>query len=73
MDVIIAQITSNLRNDPFSFQIHDSDVSVSFRTTSEVRCHKLSTIDQTIIYKTISKLDSKTLSKLLLKINSFLS
>lgn len=72
-DVIIAQITTSLRNDSYSFELKESDLSFSLRRTSEVRCHKLATIEKTKIFKPISKLDPIVLTTLLTKIKSFLS
>jgi mRNA interferase MazF len=54
-DVILAAITSTLRNDDFSFSL-DNKVTTPLRKPCEVRCHKLFTAAQSIIKKKISSL-----------------
>ena len=57
-DLILAQITSNISNDEFSFEIKDKDVTHPLRGYSEVRCHKIFTGSKTLISKKISSLKS---------------
>lgn len=63
-DVILAAITTNLRNDGFSFPIDNSHLTKPMQKQSEVRCHKLFTCDQTSIHKTITKLSKSQIDKL---------
>ena len=64
-DVILAAITTNLRDDEFSFRIDNNALSNPMHRPSEVRCHKLFTCDQNIIQRTISVMnDEEELSNL---------
>lgn len=53
-DVIIAMITSVAKAEAMSLPLDDTDVSMPLPKNSFVRCHKLVTISQTLILKTIS-------------------
>jgi len=55
-DVILAAITTNLKNDEFSFPLQNSYLSKPMEKPSEVRFHKLFTCEQSIIKKVITKL-----------------
>lgn len=57
-DVILAQITSTLRNDDFSFELEEAQLSHSLRKPSEVRCHKVFVMEKKLIIKKISRLES---------------
>jgi mRNA interferase MazF len=72
-DVILAQITSNTRNDQFSFPLKDEDLDTPLPKNSEIRCHKLFTAEKSIIKKRISGLKKGKLSPILRKISSFIS
>ena len=63
-DVILAAITTNLRNDEFSFRLENSDLTRPMHRQSEVRCHKLFTCDQNTIRKIITKLSKPQVEKL---------
>ncbi len=67
-DVILAAITSQIRGDNYSFLLDDSELTTSLPKTSEVRCHKLFTCDQTSIIRKISELDFDALKQLTKKI-----
>lgn len=67
-DVILAAITTNLRDDEFSFLLENSDLTKSIDKPSEVRCHKLFTCDQSIIKKAISRLNKTALTELIKQI-----
>lgn len=71
-DVILAQITSNLHNDDYSFLIEDKYVSHSLRGKSEIRCNKLFTSAKSIIQKKISSLMSDKHPELFDKIVSLI-
>jgi mRNA interferase MazF len=64
-DVIVVQITSNLHSDEFSFKIKDSRINSILVYESEVRCHKLFTIDKTLIKRKISIMDKISFGELL--------
>lgn len=72
-DVILAQITSNIHGDDFSFLIDDAYVSRSLNGQSEIRCNKLFTSAKSIIRKKISSLQSDKHNELLNKIVSLLN
>ncbi|HLF47413.1 MAG TPA: type II toxin-antitoxin system PemK/MazF family toxin [Chitinophagaceae bacterium] len=63
-DVILAAITTDIKNDEFSFGLDNSYLTKSMTRPSEVRCHKLFTCDQNIIQKAISKLNRPHLDNL---------
>ena len=63
-DVILAAITTNIKNDDFSFKLENSHLSKQMSKPSEVRCHKLFTCSQNIIHKAISRLNSLQVDKL---------
>ncbi|MEO8209002.1 MAG: type II toxin-antitoxin system PemK/MazF family toxin [bacterium] len=69
-DVIVAQITSNLHSDEFSFKIFNTSVTSVLIYESEVRCHKLFTIDKTLIKRKISRMDDTSFKDLIEKIKS---
>lgn len=69
-DVIVAQITSNLHSDEFSFKITDSKITSILFYESEIRCHKLFTIDKSLIKKKIAGMDDFTFKELINKIKS---
>src|ERR1035437_1435005 len=69
-DIILAQITSNIHSDDFSFLIEDSYVSRSLNGKSEIRCNKLFTGAKSIIKKKISSLRSDKHPELIDKIVS---
>ena len=72
-DVVLAQITSNVQHDEFSFELKDADVTYSLEGYSEVRCHKIFTASKDIIKKKISSLKSTKQVELFNQITSLLS
>lgn len=66
-DVILAAMTTTIRNDEFSFELHNSFLSYPLRK-SEVRCNKLFTCEKRIIHKVISKMNDDSLSQLILMV-----
>ena len=70
-DLILAQITSNRKEDEFSFEIKDKDVTRSMQGYSEIRCHKIFTGKKEIIRKKISSLRDSSQTALYEKIISF--
>lgn len=67
-DLILANITSQIRNDNFSFFLDNSYLSAPLPKDSEVRCNKIFTADKSIIRKTISRLLPEHLENLVEKI-----
>jgi mRNA interferase MazF len=63
-DVILAAITTNIKNDDFSFGLDNSFLTKPMNRPSEVRCHKLFTCEQSIIQKAITKLNSPHIDNL---------
>lgn len=55
-DLILAQITSQIKNDNFRFEIRDADVTRPLNGYSEIRCHKIFTGSKSIIKMKISSL-----------------
>lgn len=71
-DVIVAQITSSIKNDEFSFMLHDKIVTYPLKRDCEIRCHKLFTAEKSIITKKISTLKADQRENLYKKVISFL-
>lgn len=65
---IVAKITSVLRPDLFAFPIENQNVSVVFQKPSEVRVNELFTVNNTLVIKIISMLNSTTTRLLLDKV-----
>lgn len=63
-DVILAQITSKPRNDDFSYFLENSDLTTPLHLSSQVRCHKVFTMEKTQIIKKISSLNSNGFNSL---------
>jgi mRNA-degrading endonuclease toxin of MazEF toxin-antitoxin module len=71
-DVILAGITSHLWNDRYSFQLENRFLSHPLRQPSEIRCHYLFTIEQSLIIKEIAMLDKNKQMELFEKIKELL-
>ena len=69
-DVVVAQITSQIKNDGFSFYLDRKFLTTPLIKDSEVRCHKIFSADKTIIRKSISSLLPEHLSNLIGKIST---
>lgn len=54
-DVIIMMITSQNKEDGYNIPITDVDIDKALPKNSFVRCHRIATIDQSIIYKKIGE------------------
>ncbi len=72
-DVILAAITTNIRNDDFSFLIENSHLTKPMARQSEVRCHKLFTCHESIIQKAITTLSKTQVEKLIKIVKSCFS
>ncbi len=71
-DVILAQISSKKYKDDFSFFINPSELTFPLEKISQVRCHKIFTIEQSVIFKTISRFKDHQRKDLLNKIYSLI-
>lgn len=52
-DCLFAAITGRIKNDEFSFELKDDDLTSSLKKPSEVRIHKLFTGEKSLIIKSI--------------------
>lgn len=64
-EIILAQITSTIRRDGFSFLLEDKLLTRNLDDYCEIRCHKLFTADKNIVVKKISSLKSDNCKKLI--------
>jgi mRNA interferase MazF len=71
-DVILAQITSQPRADDFSFALENSSLDIPLHQSSQVRCHKIFTMQKSVIIKKISSLKSSGITSLKSKITGCL-
>lgn len=71
-DIILAQITSNIQNDEFSFPINDKIVTNPLRENCEIRCHKLFTASKEIVLRKISSLKDSNYDKVKLVIDTLI-
>jgi len=67
-DLLIAQITSALRGDAFSFTLTDKEVTGQLPKTSEVRCNKIVTIRQQLVEGKLSAIQPEKLHVLIRKV-----
>lgn len=72
-DLILAAITSKLRQDSFSYPILNEKVVSPLPKESEIRCHKIFTAQRKLIKKKITSFKDESLEELLEKVKSFLS
>jgi len=71
-DVILMGITTHLWNDRFSFPLDSQFLSNPLPRKSEIRCHYLFTIEQTLIIQEISFLHQNKQIELFEKIKALL-
>ena len=69
-DVIVIQITSNIRNDNFSFQLKEGFLLEPMPYVSEVRTHKFFTIEKSLIKMKITEMRKKHFLNLINKVIS---
>lgn len=67
-DVILAQISSLLRYDDFSFVLEDKLLTTPLREVCEVRCHKIFIAEKSLVTKKISSLKAGVYDNLFDKI-----
>ena len=67
-DLLIAPITSILRNDIFSMQLVDNQLTISLPENSEIRCNKITTLRKSLVIRKISALKPAFHQELLEKI-----
>lgn len=71
-DIIVAAISSNIRADQFSFPLENQDLTVPLPKASEVRCHKIFTMNKRLVIKEFSVLNARKRAELAEKIKSLL-
>lgn len=71
-DIILAQITSTLRNDEFSITIEDALVTKSLRKDCEIRCNKIFTAEKSLVTGKISSIKAERYTEIYGKIVSLL-
>lgn len=71
-DVIVAAITSQIRQDQFSYLLDNQDLTIPLKKASEVRCHKVFTMHKGLILKEITQLSAAKQMELFQKIAHFL-
>ena len=71
-DVVIVMITSQNKNDGYNIPIAELDVNKALPKNSFVRCHRIATIDQSIIYKKIGEANIDFTDKIVGLIHSIL-
>jgi mRNA interferase MazF len=69
-DIIVAQITSTIRNDKFSFLLENEYLTQRLPAKSEIRIHKIFTVDKTEIIKCLSNVKHEKLFEILEKIKT---
>ncbi len=73
-DIILVQITTNLRNDKFSVPFDNNrDLTKPLKYPSEIRCHKVFLAEKRKIGKSVSVVNKNILNQVVAKINSFIS
>jgi mRNA interferase MazF len=64
-DYLLCPITSNLRNDSFSFRLENEHLSRPLPKISEVRCNKIVTVRESIIIAKFASLLPSKIPKLI--------
>lgn len=54
-DLVIVMITSQNKSDGFNIPIREADISHPLPKESFVRCHRIATIDRSIVYRKIGE------------------
>ena len=67
-DMLIAQITSVIRKDKFSFRINNSEITTALPKESEIRCNKIATIRNSLVIGKLSSLKPDKHQELVRKI-----
>jgi len=70
---IVAKITSVIRNDEFSFVLHEKDLDTKLNKPSEVRTNEIFTIHKTLVIKKFARLTKSVLKELTTKIQDNIS
>ena len=60
-DIIVAKITSTLRNGRFSFPLADTDLTTPTPFKSEIQCDELFTVHESLIIRKLSSLHRQSL------------
>lgn len=69
-DLLICPITSTIRKSDFSFILNDSDLTQPLPKNSEIRCNKIATIRNSLVFGKVSSLKPNSLKKVLEMIKS---
>ena len=72
-DVVIVQITSQLRNDNLNFPLDTADTTIALPKMSYIRVHKIFVLEEKLIEKKVSALKTETYSRLISAINNVIS
>lgn len=72
-DVIAVQITSTLRNDQFSFLLDENYLDYPLPTKSEIRIHKIFTIEKSLIVRKISAVNDNCFNEIIKRIITIIS
>lgn len=72
-DILVTVITSNLFKDDYSVELFDQDLEMGLLPEkSVIKCHKLFTIDQSLILKRFSIIKEKKLDEVILFLNKLI-
>lgn len=72
-NLIVAKITSVIRNDQFSFPIKPADINANLRRRSEVRTNEVFTVHKSLIIKKLASLKKTSIRQLTDKIKDNIS
>ena len=72
-DVVIVQITSQLRNDKLNFPINATDTTVALPKNSVVRIHKMFVLENHLIEKKVSELKPAVYARLVEEITKVIA
>jgi len=71
-DLIVAQVTSSLSADEFSFTLQDKHLNKPLPYPSEVRCHKIFSLEKSQVIKKIATLKPDKKAELIAQIHTFI-
>lgn len=72
-NLIVAKITSVIKNDKFSFSLRDTELTIALPFQSEVRTADVMTVATKIVRKKLTTLQQSVLQQLIAKIITHLS
>lgn len=72
-DILVTVITSNLFKDDYSVELFDQDLEMGLLPEkSVIKCHKLFTIDKSLILKRFSIINEKKFDEVILFLNKLI-